>query len=465
MIKKHFIGWLFLILASIGVFFYMSHLEVDKDTLYFSVIVTITLSLWIFNLVSDFIPALLAMLMILLLGLAPSERVLSGFSSQAFLLAFSVLGLGAVILQSGLTRRYTLWILYKLPANTIAHQFAVFMTGSLFTPVIPTITGRAVIVAPVMNHIVKGWDTQTRKTSSTAIYTSGLDSIAYLSPVFLTAAPANLMVFGLFSSQDQYVYDYLFWLYAASITGLSMLLLYFVVSTLYFRNFNPVQINKDYIQQERQKLGPYNWREVTAIFAIVLLGIALATLSVHKIPIAYVTFFILVSLLMLGALSRHEFIEKIDWAFLFMLAGIIGILATMKHLGIDDTVIQQLSWLGEYMRNDFSLFVLYLSIAILLVRLIIPLNSAILIFAAALIPIAEAAGVSTWLVGFIILIMAETAFFGYQSPYILAFRRMVKEGQISYEEYRVQIFHLLLIPVKLAAIYISIPFWKNIGVL
>lgn len=459
-----FIGWLSLALIVIASFIYLNTLNIKDSTLYFAIVVGITLVLWIFNLVNDFIPSLLAMLMILLLGLAPAETVLSGFSSQSFLLAFSVLGLGAVISQSGLTKRYTLWILQKLPAHSFAHQMLVFMTGNVFNPIIPTITGRAVIVAPVMNQMVKDWDNATKQGSSTAIYTAGLDSVAYLSPIFLTAAPANLMIFGLMSAQDQFVYDYVFWLYAASVTGLIMLVLYFVLAGIYFRNFRRISLDKQRIAEEYQKLGHFNWRERTSLVAIVALGVAIATTGIHKIPVAYLAFFILVSLLMLGALSRDEFVQKIDWAFLFMLAGIIGILGTMRHLGLDDQLMHHLRWLGDYMRDDFGLFVLYLSSAVLLVRLIIPLNSAILIFAAALLPIAEAVGVSAWLVGFIILIMAETAFFGYQSPYILAFRRMV-EGTISYQERQVQIFHLLLIPVKLLAIYASIPFWQQIGVL
>jgi len=465
MIKnKTLLAWLCVFVSAISVYAYLSFLQVDKDSLYFGVIITITLCLWVFAVVPDFIPSLLALLLILLLGLAPSDAVMSGFSSQGFLLAFSILGLGAVIAQSGLTKRYTLWMLDKLPANSFVHQLAVFMTGTLFTPIIPTITGRVVIVAPVLSHLVQGWDKHTKQRGSTAVYSAGLDSTAYLSPIFLTAAPANLMVFGLLSVQDQYVYDYMFWLYAASLTGLIMLLLYVLLLFVFFRSYHSVRLDKAEIHEARQALGRPTIREYVSILSIILLGVGIATTSIHKIPVAYLAFFIFVSLLMMGALSREEFINKIDWSFLFMLAGIIGILTTMRHLGIDDQIMQQLSGLGHYMRDNFALFVFYLSLAVLVVRLIIPLNSAILIFAAALMPIAEAVGVSAWLVGFIILIFAETAFFPHQSPYISVYQRMV-DSHIDHQEWRVQLFHFLLIMVKLAAIYLSMPFWLSIGVL
>jgi membrane-bound ClpP family serine protease len=100
---------------------------------------------------------------------------------------------------------------------------------------------------------------------------------------------------------------------------------------------------------------------------------------------------------------------------------------------------------------------------ILGVRLLIPLNSAILILATAAMPFAHQAGITPWLVGFIMLIIAETAFFAYQSPYIYFLRNLTQT--ISYSEARVQTFHALLIPCKLAAIYLSVPFWHHLGLL
>ena len=199
------------------------------------------------------------------------------------------------------------------------------------------------------------------------------------------------------------------------------------------------------------------------VTGIGLLALGIVTAPFHKIEIHYIAFAILCLLLYLGALERKDFIGKIDWAFLALLASMIGILSTMNYLNLDQFITSKLSWLGSYMRQDFALFVFALSGVFLIARLLIPLNQAILIFAAALIPIAGSAGVAPWLVGFIILIIAETAFFAYQSPYIFLFRNITTS--VSWDERKVQIFHGLLVIFKLLAIYISIPFWQEIGVL
>ncbi len=458
------LAWLLALTVPPAFFLAALHLGVTRSTALFLSIVSVTLVLWMFSLMADFIPALIALLLLLLFGLAPGEVVLSGFSSGTFLIAFSVMGLGAVITASGLARRYTLWLLKTIPPSAASYQAALFFTGFVFNPVVPAITGRAVIVGPILNHIVQSLDEKTRRQSSTLLYLGGLDSLNYLSPVFLTAAPANLMLFGLFPPQEQQTFQFLFWLYAASITGAVMLVLYFAASAAFFRPFGRVEVDRQAVERAWKGLGKMSWQERAALFGIALLAAGVATAGLHKIPIPLVTFGVICSLLTVGALPREEFVRGIDWAFLFLLASMIGILEGMKYLGLDAQLVQRLGWLQGYMRQDFALFVPVLSAAILVVRLFVPLNSAILIFAATLIPLASGAGISPWVVGFVILIMAETAFFGYQSPYILFFRNLTA-AWVPYNETRVRMFHAILVAVKLLAIYASIPFWRAIGVL
>ncbi|WDP87735.1 MAG: hypothetical protein HUN05_23510 [Desulfobacter sp.] len=64
----------------------------------------------------------------------------------------------------------------------------------------------------------------------------------------------------------------------------------------------------------------------------------------------------------------------------------------------------------------------------------------------------------------LILLISETAFFGYQSPYILYFRNLTRE-HVPYSETKVMIFHGILVLVKIGAILLSIPFWRQTGVL
>lgn len=458
------LAWALAVAVPPAAYFVSLHLGASSRSAIFLAVVSVPLLLWTFSLMADFIPALIALLLLLIFDLAPPSVILSGFSSDTFLIAVSVMGLGAVITSSGLARRYTLWLLKTVPQNTFAYQAAIFATGFIFNPVVPMITGRAAIVGPVVNDLAGALDETSRREASTLLYLSGLDSINYLSPMFLTAAPANLMVFALLPSQEQQSYQFMFWLYAASVSAMVMLILYFAVAVFLFRPFRRAAIDRQAVEQAWRQQPPMSRREKAALFGIGLMALGVATNGLHRIPLAVVVFSVICSLLIVGALTRDGFVRDIDWAFLFLLASLIGILACMKYLSLDNRLSEHLFWLQHAMRQDFAWFVLLLTLTMLVVRLLIPLNSAILIFAAALIPLASGAGISPWVVGFVILIMAETAFFGYQSPYILFFRGLTRT-QVSYSEKEVRLFHGVLVAVKLAAVYAAIPFWRAIGVL
>jgi di/tricarboxylate transporter len=456
--------WLLVILAPIATFYLLQHQGASWQTTMFTAIVVTALLMWFLSLLPDFVPALMAMLSFLVFGLAPESVVLSGFSSTAFMLTLSILGLGVVIVESGLTRRYTLLLLHRLPANTAAHQVVVFLTGLLFTPTVPTIAGRASIVGPMVDQIAAGWDGRARRRSSTMLYTTGLDSIHYMAPLFLTAAPANLMVFALLPPQDQHAFDFVFWVYAASLTGGVLVLSYVLCSALVFRHaYVRVAVEKAETRKALEELGPMRAAEWSALIGVIVLGIGIVTIQWHHIEVHLIALTVLCLMLFLGMLSRNAFIAKIDWAFLILLGSMIGVVATMNHLGLDHFIMSKLSWLGVYMRQDFTRFVLVLAAVFLTARLFIPLNQAIIVFAAALIPIASNAGISPWVVGFVLLILAETAFFPHQSPYIFLFDRITSE--VARKRRKVQLFHALLIPFKLAAILAAIPFWQRIGVL
>lgn len=458
------LAWLLVILAPLLSYALLQAQGTSWQVTMFTAIVATALLMWFLSLLPDFVPALMAMLALLVFGLAPESVVLSGFSSAAFMLTLSILGLGVVVVESGLTRRYSLLLLQHLPANTLAHQVVVLLTGLLFTPTVPTIAGRAAIVGPIVEQIAGGWDVRARQRSSTMLYTTGLDSIHYLAPLFLTAAPANLMIFALLPPQDQQAFDFLFWAFAASLTGLVLLWSYLFCSALIFRRaYLRVDLGEAQLGEALSALGPMRAAEWSALIGVILLGGGIATIQWHHIEVHLLALAVLCLMLVLGMLSRSAFVAKVDWAFLVLLGSMIGIIATMNHLGIDRFIMGQLSWLSTYMRQDFSLFVLALSAIFLLARFFIPLNQAIVVFAAALIPIASNAGISPWVVGFVLLILAETAFFPHQSPYIFLFDRLTTG--VNRDTRQVRLFHALLIPFKLLAILIAIPFWQGIGVL
>lgn len=458
------LGWLLALVIPFVSYLVLRDNGIEHVDALFVGVVSASLVLWMFSLVPDLLPALLAMLLCMLLGLAPPEVVLSGFSSDAFLLTVSVLGLGVVVTSSGLTYRYALWLVKRLPPNTFWYQIALFVSGLLFTPIVPSIAGRAAMTGPILGSMIRSVDADTARRSSGMLYFAGLDSTSFLTAAFLTSTPANLIIFGMLPAQEQQAFQFIHWAFAASAATAILIALYFVISGLYFRTYTRTQIDMHRIDAEIARIGSVSAREWLALLSISALALGIMTSSIHKAPIAFVIFTIFFVLLYLNVLTREDFVKKIDWSFLFLLAGLIGILKTMSYLGLDKVLTESLSWLGDYMISDFETFILLLSLVILLARLSLPINSVVLLFSAALIPVAHGNGVSPWLIGFVILMMSETSLFPYQSPHIALFRDAA-QADAGYRDRDFFVFHFMLIAAKLIAIYASIPFWQRIGVL
>ncbi|MCI4624839.1 MAG: anion permease [Candidatus Magnetoovum sp. WYHC-5] len=457
-------AWVLCIVLPALIYYYAPKYGVSHEVSIFMAIMSVTLVMWIAELLPDFVPGLFAILLFLMFGLAPKDVIMSGFSSDGFFLALSVLALGTVIQSSGLSYRYALIIMKRVPDNTFWYMLSLFFTGLFLTPLVPVIAGRASIVAPVLNEVVKHCDEKVKQSASTVLFASGINGITFLSAAFLSSTPLNLIIYGMLPLQEQQAFNFIKWTYASSVVALCMLVLYFIISVVYFKTFSRLGIGKDYINEQLKCLGKVKKSEWIAMFGVIILGIGIFTSSLHKISIPWIAFALLYFLLFIGTLNKEDFRNKIDWPFLFLLGSMIGLVSTMYYLDIDDILAKHLNWLAGYMSNNLKVFILLLSGTILLVRLIVPMNATVLIFAATLLPLAAASGVSPWLIGFIILLMSESSIFNYQAPYLYSFRNITK-GTVMQDDSRIMGFNIILIVVKLSAIYISIPFWTNIGVL
>jgi DASS family divalent anion:Na+ symporter len=116
------------------------------------------------------------------------------------------------------------------------------------------------------------------------------------------------------------------------------------------------------------------------------------------------------------------------------------------------------------MTYNFGVFILILSVTMFIMRLAMPINAAIVLMAAVIMPLADIAGLNSWLVGFILLVLGEMWVLPYQCSYYLQFKEMTLSDKI-YEEKSFLRINMMVNIIKLAAIYISVPYWKMRGIL
>jgi len=129
---------------------------------------------------------------------------------------------------------------------------------------------------------------------------------------------------------------------------------------------------------------------------------------------------------------------------------------------LDQWIGSHLSWMAAYMNVNLPLFILMLCLSVPLVQVVIPYGTTVAIFATVFMPMAQVSGVSPWLIGFIIIFMADGWFFPYQSSTYLFFRELANKNGL-FQERQILNFNALTVVVRLAAVFISLPYWKLLG--
>lgn len=466
--SKEIVGWLATFVAPLLVYYITVNLNLNPNAVYFLAIITASVSMWIFDLVPAFIPPLFAVLMVVLFDVAPVEMAVSGFSSGTFFMLLSIFSIGAMMVISGLTYRLSLLILNIVPSGPFWYNASLFASGLLLTPVVPSQTGRTIIVSPFLADLISASGEEPKSPLHTLFVNSTIGGVSLMASIFLTGKPSNLIVFGLFDYQTQFAFQWLQWLYAALFTGFLILAMFFVIT--YFgvrKNKKEFSIPRKIISQQLKMLGPLSQLEWGAIAAISILIFGILFTAVHKVEIPWMATAILVALLIFGGIGKEELRSRIDWTTLIFIAAIIAWVPIMSMTGLDSLVTKNLGWLGVYMKTSLPLFIAVLCLSIILVRFVLPEVITVIVFVTALIPLANSAGVSPWVIGFIILTVAEGYIFTYQMPYSVQLKEdlTIHKFGDAYNERTLVAYNAAMILVRIIAIYASLPFWRYIEII
>lgn len=461
------LGWLLAIALPVAVYFIGPAIGLGEAATDFLAIISVTVCMWLFGLVPEYVPPLFAALAVILLDVAPPEQALSGFRSESFFICLSIFGIGALMVASGVTYRFSLWVLSRVPSTLFGYSISLFGLGTLLSPIIPSVVGRMTIISPFLVDLIEISNAGRKDVFANRLIFSLTAGVSIFVPLFLTASVPNLVVYGLLDPQTQFAFDWLSWFNAAVVFGLLVLLSYFAVSAVLFRDARQFSIPRKTILEQRRILGPIARMEWVAILAVSAMTLGILTEALHGIDVPWVALAIFVTLMLFGSLQREALRNQIDWPVLVYIGAIVGWVPIAASTGLDQFIVSHLGWLGAYMRSDFPLFILMLSAMILLVRLALPTGVTVVLFATALFPLAIAHGTSLWLIGFVILAVADTFIFPYQSSYFLKLRNDFAArgmGEVC-DEPRIIAANVVMLILRIGAIYGSLVYWQKLDVI
>lgn len=458
------VGWVAAVLVPALVYMFGTDAALGAPMVNFLAIFSAAAVMWVFGVVPEFVPALIVIMAVMVLGLVPNEVILAGYASSSFFMAMSVFGIGTVLSQSGIIYRFALYILRLTPPSNRAYQLVLFFIGVLLIPLLPSTNSRIGLVTPLAIDMIGALRFRPGGKAATRIIASTFSGASLMSAGFLTSKPVNFALFGLFPNQVKEQFSWGYWAYAALASSLVLFLGDYLLSRLMFRDDEKPKISRQDLEIQLANLGRFTSAEWFSLMGIGLFMVGVMSSSIHKISPSGIGLSILCILLAIGSLSQLKFRRSIDWPFLMMLGGFVGIVKTIAYLGIDKWVGSHLMWMGQFMHDQFGVFVLLLGGVIYLLRFALPNAATVILMASVFIPIGIEQGINPWIIGFVVLVFSDSWFMPYQCSYYVQMEEIAGKKQV-YDRKRMLLFNGISNIFRFTSVYVSIPYWKAIGLL
>jgi di/tricarboxylate transporter len=222
------------------------------------------------------------------------------------------------------------------------------------------------------------------------------------------------------------------------------------------------KVTADVLGRQHRVLAALSTRErVAAAAAVVLLGGLLAQPVLH-VDTPWLALAALAVAMMGSGLDRARFRSSIDWGFLVLFGVLLGTDGVLRRVGVDQWVARLLVPVIDLVHVP-GVPILMLALVAMLCRLVLQRQPATLLLSLALIPAAAQLGLRPWIVGFVILVAANTWVHPYQSDWYRMLREMTA-GEAFTGRHGVIIGGMLTV-LTLLALAASIPYWRLLGLL
>lgn len=434
-----------------------------QNTLFLAILAA-TVSMWMFSIVDEFVPPLFAMTAMLLVDLAPAKVVLSGFASSGLILFVGVYVLGGVLVASGLSYRFILWMRLHLPDTPFWHGFALLASGYALSPIMPSGNARLSLLAPLYRDFCNTDGVQPGGLDHTRLAAATLAGSMNMSPMFLTSKSANLIVFAMLPAQLQEEFQGFFWFLAAIVCALVVTVGHFVLDRVFFGPGQVLPASKAQVRQQLQLLGPMERDELFVLGALGVFLLGATGVSWHHISLPWVAGFVLVALLFYGLVSKKSFQNYVDWPMVFFLLSLQGLTGTMEYLHLVEQVTPWMDSLAALLQQDVVRLVWLELVVVLIIRLALPITAGMVVSAILFMPLAEATGINPWLIGFLAAMFSDLWFFPYQSSAYSQLRSVSGVSTLFNEPLFLK-FNLASCALRVVAVWVSIPYWDALDLI
>ncbi len=299
-----------------------------------------TISLWATGLLPPHLTSLCFFLICLVFSISRPEVVFSGFTSSAIWLIFGGLVIGAAITSTGLGKRVGGWIAVRLHGSYLKIIAGLVLGGTFFSFLMPSAMGRVVLLIPIAIAIADYFGFEKGRKGRTGVV------LAVILGSFLPAfaiLPANVPNMVLIGMSEKLYHVSLFYgpylfLHFPVLGFLKAVAIIILIVWLF-----PDEPSIGHDRKEDLAEG-LSRKERVLSFTLLVLLILWMTDFVHHLSPAWVALAGAVFLMFPGIsiVDKKMFNQKVNWASIIFVAGIIGLGAVINDSGTGHRLAKQI---------------------------------------------------------------------------------------------------------------------------
>ena len=483
---KHSIKWGWLALAvavGLGVALMPAQPGLDHVAQLVLAVIAGTVVLWAAEVMNNGVASLLMMGVLMVIGVAPLLVVpglsppisgaLSGFADGAWWTLLVVVYYGFAMKKTGLAERIAYYILSLFPGTYSGVLSAFFLIGLILSPLIPSMTVRTAIMAPIAWSLVQTLGLKPRSRGSALIMITVIEMAVVPGLAFKLGSLNGPVVVSMFNAKKLPLTDGGY-IQVMLLPTLIMCGLILVLNQLLLKPEEPIHVPKDFASGRLRALGSVQRSEmITALVVFTSIafwvtaagaGAPLGGIKLHHLPTFVVGMFGMAILSLTGVFEDKDIGTGVSWTLLLFLGGIFSLTHIIPQYKITD-------WLAGIMAprilplaHSPLLLLLLMAVLMLGMRFIDPSAFfAIPLLWTPLVDQLSAGGIPPLVLAAPLLLMSAPFLLIYMNFWMAMGEGMTgKQGFSKGQLYRLAFVNVL---AGLVATAVGVAYWKLVGVL
>jgi DASS family divalent anion:Na+ symporter len=420
------------------------------------------------GLLSEHIAGMLALILTSFFGIADFKTTFSGFSSSTFILLLGAFGMGGILTHTGVLHYLGNAIVNKFPKTFRGRVSALYLTGLIVSPTMPSGSAKGIIMSLISTPIGKQMGYKPKSRAATGMFIAGWVPVGVIGIIFLSGAVSGPLLAGM--TPEGYLGEFTWtkWLMNSLVWGIVMLIGCYIANLIIYKP-RPEDIDEALMQENtidtsvaREPMTRNQKISLGVLLTVILLWILGKPLGLDNATVSLAGF---VLLMLMGMVDRKGITTMVPWGTMMFIAFVLSYNSVIPAVGLGDWLTQILGGIIIPLMGNLPMFLALLCIGIYVIRTVIisqTLTTSMLYLL--LMPIALEAGVNPWIIGFACAVpICIWNVLPQSVPFLAAYGAADGGGYPSFPEAaKMSVFVMVW---TIVALWASIPVWKIMGLM